>query len=485
MDPQLAADAEALLDRLDHDVDQRRIQVGHGRKDDVNDYCILQHIPIDVKKGFVERAISDNFLNRVMGSMVGMAVGDGLGHPFEFLPAADTVREDSPHFDLATMKFINESNCFGLARGQWTDDASMGLCMADSIIMRRGYDGSDMRIRFWCWWNRGYNNAFRKDRSRSGSVGLGGNIAKSLIAITMSPGSITPVYEAAGEDAGNGSLMRFTPISLYMHSATMDEVYECARASSYTTHPGIIAAEACSLLAHLIVKALKLPAGPVDPKAFLEEETRSYLEVSGLNAKSGWGYDEMKWLVLGAPARDTERCWAWREESLDIAGTLKARGNSYNGYPVSSGYFGSYSLDGLAMAMWSVYHTTSFDEAVVRSVNLLGDADSHGSITGQLAGALYGYSSINRQFVEWLTQWDDYEFAVRGILLAYLGNARTSTESSMTTSSATCQTGPSVTRATSGNNTTSVAPPLGRVISGPATNSWDSVTKRESASSMR
>ena len=42
----------------------------------------------------------------------------------------------------------------------------------------------------------------------------------------------------------------------------------------------------------------------------------------------------------------TERCWAWRNESIGIEQTLKARGRSYNGYPVSAGYFGSFSLDG-------------------------------------------------------------------------------------------------------------------------------------------
>jgi len=110
----------------------------------------------------------------------------------------------------------------------------------------------------------------------------------------------------------------------------------------------------------------------------------------------------------------------------DIAATLRARGSSYNGYPVSAGYFGSYSMDGLAMACWSIYHTTSFDEAVTRSVNLLGDADSHGSITGQLAGALYGYQAISPKFIDWLTQWDDYEFAVRAVLLHHIGPSKDS-----------------------------------------------------------
>merc|ERR1712217_895279 len=117
------------------------------------------------------------------------------------------------------------------------------------------------------------------------------------------------------------------------------------------------------------------------------------------------------------PTNSKERCWNWKADSPGIAETLSVRGKRYNGYPVSAGYFGAFCMDGLALALWAIYHTTSFDDAVVASVNLLGDADSHGSITGQLAGALYGRSSIHPRFLEWLEQWDDNDFAVRGLLL--------------------------------------------------------------------
>jgi len=377
-------------------------------------------IALDRKRALVETAAQDIALDKIMGCMVGMAVGDALGHPFEFLPATD--EPTTQYFDLNTFEFVNESNVFTLKRGQWTDDAAMGLCMADSLIMKRGFDGSDIRVRFWCWWNRGYNNAFRKDSSRSDSVGLGGNIAKSLSALSYgtSVAEVPPTYEAKTEDAGNGSLMRFAPIPVYYHCAPLEEMHNAARSSSYTTHPGIIAAESCAFLAHLIRRALDL-RGSMGPKDFLDRYTKEYYEVSGLAGKYGWGYDQMRWLVTSCPIKATERCWNWKADSLDIAGTLRARGMRYNGYPVSKGYFGSFCLDGLAMALWSLYHTTSFDEAVTRSVNLLGDADSHGSITGQLAGALYGYGKINTKFVDWLTRWDDYEFAVRGLLLHNLG----------------------------------------------------------------
>lgn len=280
-----------------------------------------------------------------------------------------------------------------------------------------------MRVRFWCWWNRGYNNAFRKDDSRTSSVGLGGNISKSLSELKRYKGKVVPAaVESGTEDAGNGSLMRFAPVAVFTHAQDMAVVHDIARQSSYTTHPGIIAAEACSFLGHLIVSALRLPAGePTDVKAFLDAAAADYLMVSGLDEKTGWGYDQMNWLVRAAPIHETEACWNWKADTIDIEGTLRARGKRYNGYPVSAGYFGSYSLDGLALALWSVYNTTSFDEAVTRSVNLLGDADSHGSITGQLAGAMYGYRAINPQFIRWMNTWDDNEFAIRGILLHHLG----------------------------------------------------------------
>ena len=76
-------------------------------------------------------------------------------------------------------------------------------------------------------------------------------------------------------------------------------------------------------------------------------------------------------------------------------------------------------MDALGIALWSVYTTDSFDEAIERSANILGNADSTTSITGQIAGAFYGYSTIDKRFLEGangetgLNHWDDHNFAVR------------------------------------------------------------------------
>ncbi|CAK0850603.1 unnamed protein product [Prorocentrum cordatum] len=390
---------------------------------DTDHGSILMDVPVERKRALVAAVSRDCRLDRAMG----MGVGDGVGHMFEFMPCRD--KPGDAFFDLSTMSCHNQQNTFHLKMGQWTDDASMGLCIADSLILRKCYDGSDIRQRFWNWWNRGYNNAFRLLTGPwSGhSVGLGGNISKSLSDMDRlrAGRKPCPVFRSKGEDAGNGSLMRLAPVALFFHSVPHETEIEVDENGPTTWKQ--MRRIACALLAHIIVSALRRPSGEaVDPKAFLESTTAEYARLSGLDAKceSGdWRYRHVRWLVTGHPERGQERCWAWREPSLGLEETLKTRGQRYNGYPVSAGYFGSYSLDGLAIALWAVYHTGSFDEAVVKAINVLGDADSYGSICGQIAGALYGLQRVHPQFRSWLNRWDDHEFAVRAVLLHELGSS--------------------------------------------------------------
>jgi ADP-ribosylglycohydrolase len=366
----------------------------------------------------IDAAKKAPLLDRAMGCIAGMAIADAVGHPLEFLDACDEAHP-THGFDLESMTYRNPFNKFRLKPGQWTDDASMGLCMADSLLANKAFNGADMRVRFWNWWFRGYNNAFRLDDRVGHSCGLGGNISNSLFS--MKPGeTVTPCYEAQTEDAGNGSLMRLAPIPIFCHD-DVERAREMAAESSYTTHPGPIAAEACKLLAHIVVRAMELGAG--DSKAagarqWLDEVMSEYYR-DVLQPREGEpGTDEIRRLVLGVESADSkERNWNWRSVSLDIEGTLTRRGRTYNGYPVSAGYFGAYSVDGLALALHSFYHTQSFDKCIEKCVNHLGDADSTGAIAGQIAGAYYGWSSIDARMQQNLLSWDEGEVALRGALL--------------------------------------------------------------------
>jgi hypothetical protein len=160
-------------------------------------FRMLRQIDHSLRTSIMQHSTSDFKLDRAVGCMVGMAVADSLGAPLEFLPVCNGDGHNDPqhYFTLATMQYSNPSNKFRLKPGQWTDDSSMGFCIADSYLANYGdYNGSDIRIRFHLWWNFGYCNAFINDSSRSGSVGLGGNIAMSLDSCRV--GEIpTPTFE--------------------------------------------------------------------------------------------------------------------------------------------------------------------------------------------------------------------------------------------------------------------------------------------------
>ena len=377
-------------------------------------------------------ASSDTAMDRGMGCMVGMAVGDSVGAPLEFLDATDptvisgqllSAPLPASSYSLKTNSYVEPFNRFQLKPGQWTDDASMGLCLADTILCCGRLDGADARKRFWSWWFRGLNNAFRKDMRRAGSVGLGGNISRSLR--TMRAGDeVTPRFNAEGEDAGNGSLMRLAPVPI-AYRLDARAAAAAAAESSYTTHPGPMAAEACAFLATLCVRAMAEfePAQQAESaRAFLirvaDEYAASELAPPAATEAARRGTAELRRLLLSSePQGGLETCWNWRDAHLDVAGTLKRRGRQYNGYPVSAGYFGSFCLDGLAIALHAVAATTSFSAAIERCVNFLGDADSTAAICGQIAGALYGYTAIDDRFKAQLLEWDDAEIALRAALL--------------------------------------------------------------------
>ncbi|KAJ3099324.1 hypothetical protein HK100_004912 [Physocladia obscura] len=381
---------------------------------------------------------------RAVGSLLGLAVGDSVGAPLEFLPASEipnsehcvaTTKSTAPVFPwifgqtdkvLQGLFYTGALNNFELKEGQWTDDTSMALCLADSLIFKGKYDGVDIRFRFLYWLKYGYCNAFGRDPDRYNqiSVGLGGNIAKSLRSIHTIE-DITPRYipTRPNEDSGNGSIMRLAPTAIfYHHSEENSRMY--SREQSYTTHPGEIAAEACEFLGFLLFRILNHPLSETISFAqFLDIHVTDYLEILKSRSSSSATTLMEQLLSNNSTPRSTEACWNWRAQTLAIQQTLKARGSNYNGYPNSAGYFGSYCMDALAIALHSCYTTDGFEQAILKTINFLGDADSTGAVTGQIAGAFYGYNEIPTVMKGPIEKWDNGSIAFRAALLYFRDNA--------------------------------------------------------------
>jgi len=325
--------------------------------------------------------------SRALGCMFGMARGDALGHTLEFTP----VRYDSQQLITGMVG----GGRFMLQPGQWTDDTSMGLCILDSLLMANenssGFkvDCLDMMLRFVAWWCLGYNNAFGYDtetrKVQKHSVGLGGNISQSLRKFIEHGEGSTSAGDV--ETSGNGSVMRLAPISILFWD-DIDAACRYARITSLTTHRGKEASECSRLLAHICSTAIERGANAT---------------VNGILGNLGDDfYSEDSRVMSLARAEqevggDENRNWKWKL-------------NDYKYSPLRSqmqpGYVGSYVMDCLSMALHCVWTTTSFETAVLKCVNMGGDADTVGSVCGQIAGAIYGIETVPQDWINAVQQWD-------------------------------------------------------------------------------
>lgn len=271
--------------------------------------------------------------DRAAGALVGLAVGDALGTTLEFAE-----RDSAPRVtDLVG------GGPFRLAAGQWTDDTSLALCLADSLVEsgpERGLDPRDLMERFVRWWKDGENSA----TGRCFDIGRTTEQALARFERTGEPlaGSADP------HSAGNGSLMRLSPVAIRWRN-DLSAARAAARLQSRTTHGAEEAVEACAHFAELLVEAIG--GSPADT-VLRPREIRSGGRVAEIAAGS------------------------FRDKPRDEI--------SSSGYVVHT----------LEAALWAVSRTDSFREALVEAVNLGDDADTVGAVTGQLAGALWGRSGI-------------------------------------------------------------------------------------------
>jgi ADP-ribosyl-[dinitrogen reductase] hydrolase len=298
-------------------------------------------------------------IERFRGCLLGLAAGDALGTTLEFRPPGSF----TPIEDMVG------GGPFHLKPGQWTDDTSMGLCLAESLVESQGFNARDQMQRYLRWYRDGHlsSNGYCFD--------IGGTTRDALLRFERSgepfSGSTDPYA------AGNGSLMRLAPVVLF-YSANADEAIHFAGESSRTTHGAAVAVDACRYFAGLLVGAL---AG--ESKETLLAERYCPIE----------GYWEAHPL---APEIDEIA-----RGSFKIRQPPQIRGS---GYVVRS----------LEAALWAFHQTDSFREGCLLAANLGDDADTTAAIYGQLAGAYYGENGIPAEWLERLTLRDMIEgFAER------------------------------------------------------------------------
>ena len=179
-----------------------------------------------------------DLLARFRGCLLGLAAGDALGTTLEFRSPGSF----EPLDDMVG------GGPFGLQPGQWTDDTSMALCLAESLLECRGGDPVDQLGRYLRWYRDGYLS------STGQCFDIGNTVRAALekFAVTGEPwcGSTAP------RSAGNGSLMRLAPVPMYF-ALDPEAAIGQAAISSRTTHGAATAVDACRYYAGLIVGALQ------------------------------------------------------------------------------------------------------------------------------------------------------------------------------------------------------------------------------------
>ncbi len=176
-------------------------------------------------------------LDRARGALVGLAVGDAVGTTLEFKERG----EFEPISDMVG------GGPFRLQPGQWTDDTSMALALADSILATGTVDHNDLLARFISWWRKGENSV-------TGRCFDIGTTTREALALHEQYGSYVPAQNAPYL-SGNGSIMRLAPVAIRWHHDAPTALNN-AREQSRTTHGSDECVAACEKLAGWIVNGI-------------------------------------------------------------------------------------------------------------------------------------------------------------------------------------------------------------------------------------
>lgn len=290
--------------------------------------------------------------NRALGCLIGLAIGDAIGTTLEFKKR-----------DLAEkIEDMIGGGPFELNPGEWTDDTSMALCLADSLIEFNGFYPEDQMNKYYKWFSDGYN-------SSTGYCFDIGNTVKTALFKYKETGIAYSGTDNA-DSAGNGSLMRLAPIPIFYFTTLENQkglqlLVKYAEQSSRTTHAEESCLDACKVYALMINKALNgLPKA--DILSFKDEEMDQYTILSP-----------------------------------KIRGILTGSYKQKNRNEISSS---GYVVHSLEAALWAFYNTDSYKEGVLLAANLADDSDTVAAIYGQLAGAYYGFDGIPQEWVEKLAK---------------------------------------------------------------------------------
>lgn len=289
---------------------------------------------------------------RVIDGVIGHAIGDAMGTPVQF--------KDRSFFYKPVKEMLRSA---AGDRGTWSDDTSMEIATIDSYINCKGWDYDDIMTNFYDWLNEA------KYTSRGITFDVGTTCLRAIMNFAYHE---KPALESGVDNInsnGNGSLMRIQPVAYYCYYKKLDnkEIYNLVRDISSLTHRHEISILGCYIYTLYMIKLMQ---GIDKQEAYKQIQKEDYSQFS--------------------------------EESINTYKRILKE--DLNDLTVNDIKSSGYVLDSLEAAMWVTLKAKDYKESIIGAVNLGGDTDTIAAITGSMAGIIYGYDSIPKDWLEVLAK---------------------------------------------------------------------------------
>ena len=294
---------------------------------------------------------------KVENGIIGFVVGDTMGVPVEFNSRGKLL--------LNPVTEMLEYGTHNMPKGCWSDDTSMTLATMDSIIKCKEINTNDMADKFIKWYRNGEYTA-------TGIMfDIGTTTQQALVKYQR---GIDIASKCGGEreyDNGNGSLMRMLPIAYYCYLKGLEdtEILKIVKEVSSITHRHPISILGCYIYVRLAIELLK-------GKGLLQ------------------AYQEIKKLDYSYFTEDT--IYKYERILNNDIGLYNINEISSNGYIVST----------LEAVIWTLINSKSFNETIIKAINLGEDTDTVGACVGGLAGIYYGIENINQKWKNNILRYD-------------------------------------------------------------------------------
>lgn len=298
-------------------------------------------------------------MTKIKDGVIGHAIGDAMGVPIEFCSREKLLKHP-------ITKMIGYGS-YDVKEGTWSDDTSMTIATMDSIINKQKLDYNDIMMNFYQWLKNSkytpHEEVFDVGRTCIQAI------TNFSDGVEASKCGLTDVMSN-----GNGSLMRMLPIAYYCYYKKLKEmeIYDVVKNVSSLTHAHEISILACYIYVNYVIRLLE------GKDKFASYNLIKLIDYSPFSIEALETYKR----ILKADIK-----------KLTIE-KIKSSG---------------YVVDTLEASLWVLLNAKDYKEAIIGAINLGGDTDTIGAITGSMAGIVYGYDTFPEQWLEKLVKRDYLE----------------------------------------------------------------------------